>query len=49
MTFSNDKQEHIKSTSYTATDLKFELLRYSDQKLDHFISTCNLIEYRDSP
>ena len=49
MTSSNDKQQHIKSTPYTATDLKFGLLRYSNQKLDHFISTGNLTEYRDSP
>ena len=43
LTFYNDKEEHIKPTRLTATDLKVNLLRYSAKKLDHFLSTCNLI------
>ena len=34
LTFQNDKQERIKPTRLTATDLKFDLLSYSAKKLD---------------
>ena len=34
LTFQNDKQERIKPTRLTATDLKFDLLPYSAKKLD---------------
>ena len=35
--------DNLKPARLTVTDLKFDLLRYSAKKLDHFISICNFI------